>query len=186
MGRAHVGQLGEHALDARLGRGGRRHLRLTRGRDAVAHHDGERLRPAGNAGHRSGRRGVLVARVEQSAVGDERHRSQLRLVAVGCGAAVAASGAVTVGERVVATVGARPLERDRSRDGHAVEDRLRHLEQWPAAALTEPIRRPDRCRARGARPRRPGHTRVLGLIALAFSTNSMRSHIPDDSRARSR
>jgi hypothetical protein len=60
------------------------------------------------ATHDSGRRGVLIAGVFDSAVGDQRDRADVCLVAVGLGAPVTADVAVVVGEGGVSAVGARP------------------------------------------------------------------------------
>ena len=85
------GECGQHRVDARLRRRHRGGLRIAGGRHAVAHGNGDGVRPAGVAvDHHARRGGVLVAGVFDSAVGDHHDPAEIRLVAVGFGAPMTA------------------------------------------------------------------------------------------------
>ena len=99
---------GEHRIHTGLRGGDRGQLCIIGGGDPVAHDDGDRVRSLGVISHQDpGRGGILVARVFDTAVGDQHEPGEIRLVAIGLRAAVAADGAVLVKLGLVAAVGAR-------------------------------------------------------------------------------
>src|SRR4029077_18254591 len=121
----------------------------------------------------SGCAGILVAGVLKAAIGDQHDLTDLRLIAIGLGAPVAADGAVFVNVGVVAAVGAWPVHvPSRPRYGDTA-----HFRQRGAAALAEPVGARSVSSALRARGILIGHTRVLGRIVFAFSTNAIRSHM---------
>ena len=177
--------------DARLaGRGERVQHRVdTRRRGGAPRRSGHRRRwrrrhTRRRRSHAAGRRrrrrrsrcgGVLVAGVFETAVGDQHDAAEIGLVAIGLGAPVAAHGAVLV------DVSARCRSRrtDRSVGASAAPGMAtrRTSRQHGAAALTEPVCGHDGRAALQARHLPAVHSLVLGRIAFAFSTKSMRSHM---------
>ena len=116
------------------------------------------------------------------AVGDQHDPPDLRLIAIGLGAPVAADGAVFVNVGVVAAVGAWPAQVPSSpRYGDTADFR-----QNGATAPAEPVGARNVGSALRAKGILTGHTRVLGRIVFAFSTNAMRSHMSVVSCASSR
>jgi hypothetical protein len=171
-------------------RGGQRRLvRAGRAGHPVAD-DGDRHLTAGTPGGREGHR-VLVARVPQAPVGDAGQQPEVKLGMVAAGGHLAAA-------RLAVTLGADRAGRDRR--VHGAYRTLRPVPggrgaddgrgEFRAAGLAEAVGGTDGLTAGRAGTARLGwparHVRVLGRIALAMSTSSIRRASSGVSRASAR